>query len=168
MPRAFLLAALLASSVVLAAQPRPAPRGPAVMLVTLDGARIEEVFGGLDAAIVRSQMRGGDRLEDQDLYQRFWAATPEARRAKLMPFFWGTLMRDHGSIAGNPARGSRVHLTNTHAFSYPGYAEMLLGRAHDDVIKSNAPNREPYPTVLEFLKARLNLMPPQAAVFTSW
>jgi hypothetical protein len=85
-----------------------------------------------------------------------------------MPFFWGTLMRDHGSIAGNPARGSRVHLTNRHAFSYPGYAEMLLGRAHDDAINSNAPTRNPFPTVLEFLKRRLNLTTPQAAVFTSW
>ena len=167
MPRVLLFAALLASSVVLAAQ-RPAPPGPAVVLVTFDGARIEEIFGGLDAEIVRSQMRGGDRLEDQALYKRFWARTPEARRAKLMPFFWGTLMRDYGSIAGNPARGSRVHLTNTHAFSYPGYAEMLLGRAHDDAINSNAPTRNPFPTVLEFLKRRMNLTTPQAAVFTSW
>ena len=47
--------------------------------------------------------------------------------------------RDPVHSAGNPARGSRVHLTNAHAFSYPGYAEMLLGRAHDDAINSNAP-----------------------------
>jgi hypothetical protein len=141
---------------------------PVVVLVTFDGARIEEVFGGLDSGIVRSQLRDGQRLEDQPLYKRFWAPTPEERRARLMPFFWGTLMRDHGSIAGNPARGSRVHLTNAHAFSYPGYSEMLVGRAHDDTIKSNDPIRNPYPTVLEYLKRQAGLTREQVAVFTSW
>ena len=76
-------------------------------------------------------LKDGQRLDDQPIYKRFWAPTPEERRLKLMPFFWGTLMRDYGSIAGDPARGSRVHLTNAHAFSYPGYSEMLVGRAHD-------------------------------------
>jgi hypothetical protein len=85
-----------------------------------------------------------------------------------MPFFWRTLMREHGSIAGNPARASRVHLTNRHRFSYPGYAELLLGRAHDDIIKSNDPVRNPYPTVLEFLKGTAKLSREQVAVFASW
>ena len=152
----------------LAAAALAQPPRPAVVLVTLDGARIEELFGGLDAEIVRSQLRTGERLEDQPIYKRFWAPDAEARRAKLMPFFWGTLMRDHGSIAGNPARGSRVHLENGHAFSYPGYSEMLVGRAHDDAIMSNAPNRNPYPTVLEFLKRQAGLSRAQVAVFTSW
>ena len=61
-----------------------------------------------------------------------------------MPFFWGTLMREHGSIAGNARLGSSVTLTNTHRFSYPGYSEILLGEAHDDEIKSNDPMRNPY------------------------
>src|SRR3954470_2226464 len=140
----------------------------AVVLVTLDGARIEELFGGLDAAIVSSQLKDRQRLEDQPIYKRFWAPTAEERRAKLMPFFWGTLMRDRGSIAGDPARGSRVHLTNQHAFSYPGYSEMLVGRAHDDTIRSNDPIRNPYPTALEFLKRENALSTEQVAVFTSW
>ena len=135
MKRLCLLAVLVAFGAVIPTLARP-PR--AVVLVTLDGARIEEMFGGLDASIVASQLKNGERLEDQPIYKRFGAPTPEQRRAKLMPFFWGTLMREHGSIAGDPARGSRVHLTNNHAFSYPGYSEMLVGRAHDEVIKSNA------------------------------
>jgi hypothetical protein len=85
---------------------------------------------------------------------------------KLMPFFWGTLMRNHGSIAGDPARDSRVHLTNGHAFSHPGYSEMLVGRAHDDTIRSNDPIRNPYPTALEFLKRQYALSKQQVAVFT--
>src|SRR5262252_5052904 len=117
MRRLLLLTVLSIAGIVILARAQAAP--PAVVLITLDGARIEEVFGGLDAAIVTSQLRDGQRLDDQPIYKRFWAPTPEERRMKLMPFFWGTLMRDRGSIAGNPARGSRVHLANGHAFSYP-------------------------------------------------
>lgn len=165
MTRGFLLTTLLAAwlaAAVFAQSP------PAIVLVTLDGARIEEVFGGIDVEIVKAGLRPNQRLEDQPLYKRFWAATAEERRAKLMPFFWGTLMRDHGSIAGNRAKQSRVHLVNGHRFSYPGYSEILTGRAHDDVIKSNDPIRNPYPTVLEFLKKNAGLTADQVAAFASW
>jgi hypothetical protein len=140
----------------------------AVILITLDGARTEEMFGGLDAEVFKSTLRDTQRLEDQPAYQSFWASSPDARREKLMPFFWGTLMRQHGSIAGNRRTGSTVTLTNIHRFSYPGYSEILLGEAHDDVIKSNDPIRNPFQTVLEVLQARLKLTRAQAAVFASW
>ena len=113
--------------------------GQAVILITLDGARTEEIFGGLDLDVFKSTLREKQRPEDQPLYMRYWAETPEGRREKLMPFFWGTLMRQHGSVAGNRRVGSAVTLTNTHRFSYPGYSEILLGEAHDAVIKSNDP-----------------------------
>jgi len=48
---------------------------PAIVLVTLDGARIEEMFGGFDAEIVKAGLKPNQRLEDQPLHQRFWAAT---------------------------------------------------------------------------------------------
>jgi hypothetical protein len=163
--RAAVLAGACALSVVLGAQPAPQP---AVVLITLDGARHQEVFSGLELDALRSQLREGDALEAHPLYQRYWAATPEERRLKLLPFFWGTLMTAHGSVAGNPARGSRVHLTNGHWFSYPGYAEMLLGRAHDTVIKSNDPVQNPFPTVLEFLRGQAKLTASQAVLFASW
>jgi hypothetical protein len=152
-------------SVVPGAQPAPSH---AVILITLDGARHQEVFGGLDAEVLRSQLREGDTLESHPLYQRFWAATPEDRRRQVLPFFWNTLMLEHGSIAGNPAKASRVHLANTHWFSYPGYAEMLLGRAHDAVIKSNDPIQSPFPTALEFLKAQARLPAEKVVLFASW
>ena len=69
-----LSAAVLAFLTAAAAAQAP----PAVILVTLDGARIEEVFGGLDPSIVQSQLKPGQRLEDQAIYKRYWAATPEA------------------------------------------------------------------------------------------
>jgi hypothetical protein len=141
---------------------------PSVILITLDGARTEEIFGGLDLDVMKSTLKEKQKLEDQPAYKRFWATTPEARREKLMPFFWGTLMRRHGSVAGNLRAGSSVTLTNTHRFSYPGYSEILLGEPHDADIKSNDPTRNPYATVLEELQARLKLSKAQAAVFASW
>jgi hypothetical protein len=139
-----------------------------VILVTLDGARVEELFGGLDAAVLRSTLKEVETLEAHPVYRRFWAETPEERRAKLMPFFWNTLMRAHGSVAGHGGCGSEVRLTNRHWFSYPGYAEILLGVAHDERISSNDPVQNPYPTALEYIAGELRLDPTQAAVFGSW
>lgn len=156
----------IASAVILSgAQPAPGDR---VILITLDGARIQEMFGGLDVDVLQSTLTPDQRARDEPIHRRFWADTPEARRLKLMPFFWGTLMARHGSIAGNPRAGSTVTLTNAYRFSYPGYSEILLGEAHDDTIKSNDPTRNPYVTVLEELKARLGLTAAQAGVFASW
>jgi hypothetical protein len=139
-----------------------------VVLVTLDGARTEEIFGGLDVDVLRSTLGPKDRLEDQSVYRRFWADTPQARRARLMPFFWNVLMREHGSIAGNRALGSRVSLANRHRFSYPGYGEMLLGHALDDEITSNDLKPAPRQTVLEYARAELQLRAAQVALFASW
>ncbi|MGE0884141.1 MAG: phosphoglyceromutase [Blastocatellales bacterium] len=138
-----------------------------VILITLDGARTQEVFGGLDLDILKDKTRRG-KVEDSALYKKYWAATAEERRMKLMPFFWGTLMKDHGSIAGNRALGSSVMTTNKMWFSYPGYSEILTGQAHDDVINSNDRIRNPNTSVLEFLKRKLKLNKTQVALFGSW
>jgi hypothetical protein len=84
-----------------------------------------------------------------------------------MPFFWNTLMT-HGSIAGNQLIGSVARVTNTHRFSYPGYAEILTGEAHDAVIDSNDLKQNPFETVLEFVRKKLGLAPDKVGAFTSW
>lgn len=139
-----------------------------LILITLDGARTEEIFGGLDVDVLRSTLREGQKLEDHPTYRRFWAESPEARREKLLPFFWGVLMKSQGSIAGNRKLESSVRLSNGHHFSYPGYAEILLGEAHDQEIKSNDPLRNPFATVLEVIGERLRLRKEQVATFASW
>jgi hypothetical protein len=140
-----------------------------VILITLDGARTQEIFGGLDDEIFKAVLAKEKKTPQQsEVYRRYAAATPEERRQKLMPFFWGTWMKEHGSIAGNRARKSTVQLTNTHRFSYPGYNEILTGEARDKEIDSNDMRRNPFPTVLEFLKDRLSLQTPQVAAFTGW
>jgi hypothetical protein len=138
-----------------------------VVLITLDGARTEEIFGGLDAGVLRSTLTEGQTLEALPIYQRFWAPSAEERRRKLMPFFW-TLVAEHGSIAGNQRIGSAVRLRNRHWFSYPGYAEILLGEPHDADIASNDALRNPYVTVLETLRQRLDLRHDKVATFAGW
>jgi Metalloenzyme superfamily len=138
-----------------------------VILITLDGARNEEIFGGLDLEILKSITKEGF-VEETPLYKKYWAPTPGERREKLMPFFWSTLMKDNGSIAGNRKLGSTVEITNGHRFSYPGYSEILTGQARDEVINSNDKRRQPNSTVLEFLKRKLQLNTRQVAAFASW
>jgi len=143
-----------------------APRSN-VVLITLDGVRVQEMFGGLDEAVARSVVKDG-RAEDTPAWRRFWAAAPDARRRKLMPFLWDTLLARHGTIVGNQALGSVMRVTNTHWFSYPGYAEIATGAAHDAEIDSNDNRRNPFPTVLEIVRRELGLEPRHVATFASW
>src|SRR5688500_3042545 len=136
-----------------------------VILITLDGARTQEIFGGLDTDVFGSANKDFDKTL---AYKKYSAETPEQRREKLMPFFWGTLMRDNGSIAGNRSLKSSVQTTNNLWFSYPGYSEILTGQAHDDVIKSNSHPQNPYPSVLDFLNRKLAAGPNAVAEFSSW
>jgi Type I phosphodiesterase / nucleotide pyrophosphatase len=138
-----------------------------VVLITLDGARTQEIFGGLDLEILQGQIKDGS-VKETPAYRKYWATTPQQRREKLMPFFWGTWMKQHGAIFGNRSLGSTVQISNRHRFSYPGYSELLTGEAHDDVINSNDNKRNPYPSVLEFLKRKLELGFNQVAAFSSW
>jgi len=136
-----------------------------VVLITLDGARTQEIFGGLDAEIFRSANKN---FEKTAAFKKYNASTPIERREKLMPFFWQTLMKQHGSIAGNRELKSVVKTTNKLWFSYPGYSEILTGQAHDDVIKSNSHPQNPFPSVLDFLHRKLKAGPNAVAEFSSW
>jgi Type I phosphodiesterase / nucleotide pyrophosphatase len=138
-----------------------------VVLVTIDGARWQDVFGGIDLDILKS-VSGETPVEKTETYERFWAPTPEARRARVMPFLWSRLVAAEGAIAGNRTIGSRVEVANTMWFSYPGYSEMLTGAPHDDVITTNDNRRYPFTTVLEWLRRDLALPREKVAAFGSW
>lgn len=147
-----------------ASAPPHAPRN--VVLVTLDGVRVQEMFGGADPVVLRHLARGAP-VEGTELYQRYFAPTAEQRRKKIMPFLWGTLLQ-HGWIAGDPEHGSHVEVTNRFHTSYPGYAEILTGVAQDDVIVNNKKRRQPQTTVLEFVRHEAHLPKESVAVFSSW
>jgi len=150
-----------------AARSQTVDPGDAVVLVTLDGARTEEIFGGLDVDVLKSTLKPEQKVEESAVYKRYWAETPEARRQKILPFFW-TLVTEQGSIAGNRALGSSATLGNKHWFSYPGYSEILLGQAFDEDITSNDPIRQPRETVLERIRREKQLSAGQVATFASW
>ena len=154
----------VAICITLGAQGRKTDR---VVLVTLDGARWQDVFNGMDDALLREVTPKDVDVATTTAYRRFWAPSAVERREKLMPFLWRTVARD-GVLAGNRTRGSKVAVANAHRFSYPGYSEMLTGQAHDDVIKSNDPIRNPFPSVLQFVRRKLRLPAAKVATFASW
>lgn len=121
-----------------------------VLLVTLDGLRWQELFGGADQSLI-NEKDGGVREPGQTL-ARFWRETPAERRRALMPFFWSKVAQE-GQVFGDPAAGSVVSVTNGHYFSYPGYNEILTG-AGDPRIDSNDKIPNPNVTVLEWLHGR--------------
>jgi hypothetical protein len=133
-----------------------------VIIITFDGLRWQELFGGLDEAIV------GDKTFTSDtasLKKQFGADTPEERRKKLLPFFWNTIAIQ-GQLHGNRHAGSMVNARNRFWFSYPGYNELFTGYP-DTLVNSNdkTPNRNV--TVLEFLN-RQPALKGRVAAFSSW
>lgn len=121
-----------------------------VIVVTLDGFRWQEVFGGADESLFDAKQGGVRDL--RRLKERYWRATAAARREALLPFLWGTVAR-RGQIFGNPALKAAARSTNGLKFSYPGYSEIFCGVV-DPRIDSNARKDNPNLSVLEFLNSR--------------
>ena len=164
-----LVPVLVCAATISCSRPRveAAPTGN-VVLLTLDGVRWQEIFGGMDESLLRSTVPRNSDVTASASYKQFAGASPSERRERLMPFLWRTFVADHGFIAGDRNAASLVSVTNGHWFSYPGYSEILTGQAHDDAIKSNDPVRNPFPSVLQFARRKLQLAPEAVATFASW
>ena len=134
-----------------------------VVLVTIDGFRWQEVFGGAEEKMFDARAGGVKDLDG--LKRRYWRETPEARRETLMPFFWNVIARQ-GQVFGDPSRSARVKLLNGQKFSYPGYNEILCGFP-DDRINSNDKNPNPNVNVLEFLNGRPGLTA-RVGAYATW
>ena len=138
-----------------------------VFLVTADGIRHQELFSGVDPALVTEDAKESSGIEDVGVIrQAYWSEDPVIRREKLMPFFWKDLASE-GIVLGNRSRGSRVNVKNAHLFSYPGYTEILNG-APQPSIDSNDAVFSPRKTVLEYIREELGLERKQVACFASW
>ena len=134
-----------------------------VILITLDGFRWQELFSGADAKLIENKDYS---REPEALKQEFWRDTPEARREALMPFFW-TKVATMGQMHGNRNLGSKMNLTNGMWFSYPGYNEILSGKADDKNITSNDKIPNPNKTILELVNQE-NKYKGKVAAFGSW
>ncbi|OGU31029.1 MAG: hypothetical protein A2X67_08000 [Ignavibacteria bacterium GWA2_55_11] len=135
-----------------------------VFLITVDGLRWNEVFAGADRRLM-SKDWGGVK-DSVVLSAKFWRDSEKDRRLALMPFLWTTLVHE-GVVYGNRTIGSKASVANAIHISYPGYAEILTGRAQPE-IASNEKKQIPATTILEFLKNELHLGDKQVAAFTSW
>ena len=132
-----------------------------VVLITLDGLRWQELFGGASD----SMMLNTELTPDQEVYTKYSAKSREEARKKLMPWFWSTVA-SQGQLRGNRWKDSKVDCTNRFWFSYPGYNEILTGFS-DPAIKSNAKKNNTNVTVLEWLKNQA-LFEGEIAAFCSW
>jgi Metalloenzyme superfamily len=133
-----------------------------IILITLDGYRWQELFGGADEELINNKESSHDTAE---LKKKFWAPTVGERRKKLMPFFWNTIA-SKGQLHGNRQLNSKVNVLNQYWFSYPGYNEILTGYP-DTAVNSNDKNLNKNLTILEYLNKQPDFKN-KVAAFTSW
>ena len=134
-----------------------------VILVTFDGLRWQELFGGADSLLIDDS---GYVENPEELVKEFWHTDPLKRREMLMPFFWNTIAKE-GQLYGNRKYGNKVDCTNNMWFSYPGYNEILSGFSDDERINSNSKINNPNKTVLEYLN-EMKSFNGSVAAFGSW
>lgn len=133
-----------------------------VIIVTLDGMRWQEIFGGVDEVLVNDSMYTPDR---EEMKKQFWAASPTERRQKLFPFLWTTIATK-GQLYGNRAFNNTFDNANPYWFSYPGYNEIFTGYP-DTAINSNDKVPNPNENVLEFINKQ-KAYAGKIAVFSTW
>jgi Type I phosphodiesterase / nucleotide pyrophosphatase len=133
-----------------------------VIIVTLDGMRWQEIFGGVDEVLVNDSIFNHDR---KGLNEKFWAATPEERREKLFPFLW-TIVAKQGQLYGNRKFDNKIDNANPYWFSYPGYNEIFTGYP-DTAVNSNDKILNPNESVLEFINKQQGYTN-KVVAFTTW
>jgi hypothetical protein len=142
---------------------RPVPRRTEnLVIVTLDGMRWQEIFGGIDSALLGNPAYTRDK---DGLKAKFWNDDAGERRKKLFPFLWTTVARK-GQLYGNRNAGNFVNVANRYKFSYPGYSEIFTGYP-DTAINSNDKILNKNPNVLEFINGQKGYTG-KVAAFSSW
>jgi hypothetical protein len=98
---------------------------PNLVLVTLDGVRWQEVFAGVDMSLIEDERftNAPERLKEF-----YWSDEREERRELLFPFLW-SVIASQGVLVGDRTRNSFMNVSNGWWFSYPGYNEILTGKA---------------------------------------
>lgn len=133
-----------------------------VILVTIDGLRWQELFGGADERLISNDAGVKDIAATK---QRFLRHDRKSNRETLMPFLW-SVIASQGVIYGDPDNQSTAVVSNNLHFSYPGYSELLTG-IFDPKIDSNAKKYNDNVTVLEWLNQKPEFKG-RVAAFCSW
>src|SRR6266851_5653674 len=63
-----------------------------ILLVTTDGLRWQEIFGGADPALMNKANGGVENINL--LTEEFAGETPESRRKALLPFLWNVMAKN--------------------------------------------------------------------------
>ena len=136
MRKAFLLGVLALAALVSCNKGGDDPR---LVIITFDGLRWQELYGGADEALVNDSRFVGNV---NALKAKYWRETAEERREALMPFLW-SYAPEHGYMLGNRTKNSRMQVDNT------GYSEMFCGWADNERVDSNDPVPNPNVSVME-------------------
>lgn len=149
--------------VLLAQAVRAQQKTENIIIITTDGFRWQEVFGGIDSAIANnSKYNQGD---SEIIFKKYWSKDEKERRKKLMPFLWTTVFQK-GQLYGNRKLGSKIDNANPYWFSYPGYSEIFTGFADTNINRNDFPPN-PHETVLEFFNKQPGLKN-KVAAFGAW
>ena len=138
--------------------------GARVVLVMTDGLRWQEVFRGADESLLTKERYFNGR-DVTALREKYLGGSAEERRTKLMPFLWGTFVKQ-GQLYGSQDAGSVASVTNGFNFSYPGYNETLTGHG-DPRVDSNDDKPNPNLTVLAWLSKQKGFEG-KVAAFGAW
>ena len=133
-----------------------------LVLVTLDGVRWQEVFGGVDLDLIED---GCYSREPELLKETYWREQRAERRKQLFPFLW-SVVESHGVLIGDRTHESFMEVSNPWWFSYPGYNEILTGQV-DPAINSNDKKWNPNVTFLEILNGMQGFRG-RVSAFGSW
>lgn len=153
---------LLLSLFIFSSFAQSLPKSENLVLVTLDGLRWQEVFGGIDTVLVNTKQF---TQNPKELYTKYFDTLTTSRRSKLFPFIWSTVV-NKGVLLGNRWKGSNVNNANKYWFSYPGYNELLTGYP-DTNMNTNDKIWNPNENVLEFINKK-DAYKNRVAAFTSW
>jgi hypothetical protein len=133
-----------------------------LVIITLDGMRWQEVFGGIDSSLMNDSRFSRNAKE---LKSTYWQDDLVQRRKMLFPFLWNTIGAE-GSIMGNRSFGNNVDVANRYLFSYPGYNEIFTGYP-DTGVNSNDKNWNKNVNVLEFINKQKGYEG-KVAAFATW
>lgn len=127
-----------------AAQYSAVPQSPAqkelkLVIVTLDGYRWQEQFGGVSKMLQKRLFK--DPKFDKAFASRITQGTREEKRKALMPFMWSTVT-EKGAIIGNRRQGNKLTVRNPYFFSYPGYSELFCGYVDKKVNSNSHPDNQ--------------------------
>lgn len=133
-----------------------------VIIITLDGMRWQEVFGGIDTALMNNKEYSRN---PKALKEKYWSDTLNERRKNLFPFLWKTIAAK-GQLLGNRTLGNYVDVANPYRFSYPGYNEIFTGYP-DTLVNSNDKIWNKNINVLEFINNQKGFKN-KVAAFATW